>query len=181
MLKKNFLGVVYSINKFCHYITGYEFFVHTDHSAIIFLMNKPIRNGRVTRWLLLLQEFNITIIDRPSKENIVAYFLSRIQHEDGTKTIDNTFPDEHLFFVSVQTPWFADISNYLATGKIPNHLSPHEKHRIIVQSSNYSWVDNDLFHIGPDLIIRRYVWEDEMEDILHACHDGPCGGHFSDK
>ena len=20
-----------------------------------------------------------------------------------------------------------------------------------------------------------------MTDILHACHDGPCGGHFSDK
>ena len=20
-----------------------------------------------------------------------------------------------------------------------------------------------------------------MSDILHACHDGPCGGHFSDK
>ena len=20
-----------------------------------------------------------------------------------------------------------------------------------------------------------------MIDILHACHDGPCGGHFSDK
>ena len=89
-------------------------------------MNKPISYGRVTRWLLLLQEFNITVIDRPSKENIVAYFLSRIQHEDGTKPVENTFPNEHLFVVSVQTPWFADISNYLATGKIPTiclHIS----------------------------------------------------------
>ena len=86
-------------------------------------MNKPITNGRVIRWLLILQEFNITVIDRPSKENIVADFLSHIQHEDGTKPIDNTFPDEHLFFVSVHTPWFVDISNYLANGKIPNHLS----------------------------------------------------------
>ena len=117
-------------------------------------MNKPITNGRVTRWLLLLQEFNITIIDRPGKENIVAYFLSRIPHEDGTKPVDNTFPDEHLFDVFVQTPWFVDIANYLATGKIRNHLSPHEKCRIIVHSSNYSWVDNDLFCTGPDLIIR---------------------------
>ena len=92
-----------------------------------------------------------------------------------------TFPDEDLFVVSVQTPWFADTANYLETGKIPNHLSPHEKRRIIVQSSNYSWVDNALFHSGPDIIIRRCVREDEMTDILHACHDGPCGGHFYDK
>ena len=180
-IEKEFLVVVYSINKYHHYITGYEVFVHTDHSAITFLINKPITNGRVNRWLVLLQEFNITVIDQPSKENLVVDLLSHIQHEDGTKLVDDTFPDEHLFDESVQTPWFAYISNYLETRKIPNHLSPHEKHRIIVQSSNYAWVDNDLFLIGIDLIIRRCVWEDEMQDILHACHQGPCGGHFSDN
>ena len=74
--EKEILVVVYSINKFFHYITGYEVFVHTNHSAIIFLMNKPITNGKVTQWLLLLQDFNITVIDRPSKENLVADFLS---------------------------------------------------------------------------------------------------------
>ena len=148
--------VVYSINKFCHYITGYEVFVHTDHSAIIFLMNKPITNGIVTWWLLLLQEVNITVIDRPGKENLVANFLSRIQHDDDAKPVDHTFPNENLFAVCVQTPWFSYISNY-------------------------SWVGNDLFYTGPDLIIRRCVREDEMTDIFHACHDGPCGGHFFDK
>ena len=102
---------MYSINKFHDYITGYEFFVHTNHSAIRFLMNKPITNGRVTQWLLLLQEFNITVIDRHGKENLVADFLSCIQPEDGTKPVDDTFPNEHLFVVSVQTPWFTDISN----------------------------------------------------------------------
>src|SRR5277367_1484973 len=112
--EKEFLAVVYAINKFCHYITGYEFFVHTDHSAIRFLMNKPITNGRVTRWLLLLQEFNITVLDCPGRENMVADFLSRIQHNDSDSPVDDSFPDEHLFAVSVQTPWFADIANYLA-------------------------------------------------------------------
>ena len=132
------MAVVYSINKFHHYIIGYEVFVHTDHSAIIFLINKPITNGRVTWWLLRLQEFNITIINRPSKENLVAYFLYRIQHDSDTKPIDDTFPDKDLFDISVQTPWFADIANYLATGKVPHHLAQYKKRRIIVQSSNYS-------------------------------------------
>jgi hypothetical protein len=74
--KKELLAVVHSINKFRHYITGCEVFVHIDHSAIRFLMNKPITNGRVTRWLLLLQEFNITVLDRLGKDNVVADFLS---------------------------------------------------------------------------------------------------------
>ena len=73
------LVVVHAINKFRHYITVYETFVHTDHSAIRYLMNKPITNGRVTRWLSLLKEFNITVLDRPGKQNTVADFLSRIK------------------------------------------------------------------------------------------------------
>ena len=32
--EKEFLAVVHSINKFRYYVTGYEVFVHTDHSAI---------------------------------------------------------------------------------------------------------------------------------------------------
>ena len=113
-------------------MTSYKVFVHTDHSAIRFLMNKPITNGRVTHWLLLLQEFSITVIDRSGKENLVADFLSRRPHEDGTKPVEDTFPNEHLFVVSVQTYWFADIANYLEIGKIPNNLSPRENRHIIV-------------------------------------------------
>ena len=32
--EKEFLAVIFAINKFHHYITGYEVFVHTDHSTI---------------------------------------------------------------------------------------------------------------------------------------------------
>ena len=77
-----------------------------------------------------MQEFNITIFDRPGKENIIADFLSRIQHEDGTKPVDDTFPDEHLFVVSIQTPWFADIANYLPTGKYQT-ICPHMRSVIL--------------------------------------------------
>jgi len=54
--------------------------VHTDHFAIRYLMNKPFTSSRVTRWLLLLQEFNVTIIDRPGKSNVVADYLSRLKN-----------------------------------------------------------------------------------------------------
>ena len=52
--KKELLVVVHSLNKFRHYIIGYQTFVHTDHVAIRYLMNKPDVNARIIRWLLLL-------------------------------------------------------------------------------------------------------------------------------
>lgn len=55
IIAKEFLVVVHAINKFCHYITRYETFIHTYHYAITYLKKKQITNGRITRWLLLLQ------------------------------------------------------------------------------------------------------------------------------
>jgi hypothetical protein len=129
--EKEFLAVVHAINKFHHYITGYEVFVHTDHSPISFFTNKPITNGRVTRWLMLLQEFNITMLDRPRKDNVVADFISQIKNEDDDIPVDDSFPDEHIFSLSINTPWFADMEDYLETRKLPSHLSPHERWKII--------------------------------------------------
>jgi len=114
---------VHAIGKFRHYITRYETFIHTDHSSVTFLMNKPIINGRITRWLLLLQEFNITIIDRPRRDNLVADFLSCLNLTQGSMPmpVPYKFPDEALFSISSITPWFADITNYVS-GRLPQSL-----------------------------------------------------------
>ena len=62
----------------------------------------------------MLQEFNITIIDRLGKENQVAHdFLSRLQTEGEDVLIYDDFPDEHLLAISIRVPWFVDIANYL--------------------------------------------------------------------
>ena len=41
-------------------------------------MNKPDVNAHIIRWFILLQQLNLTIIDKPGKENVVANFLSRV-------------------------------------------------------------------------------------------------------
>ena len=65
IIEKELLAVVYALNKFWHYITSYEVFVYTDHTAIKYLMNKPSIFGRLARWILLMREFNVKIIDNP--------------------------------------------------------------------------------------------------------------------
>eukprot|EP00253_Pinus_taeda_P033395 PITA_33395 len=115
-----------------------------------------------------------------SKENVFVDFLSWIKTDDNTP-VDDSFPDEYLFAVSAHSPWYADIVNYLVAGKLPSHLSHREKRKIIQQSARYSWISGCPFHIGLDQEIRRCIREDEVYDILKACHDGPCGGHFADK
>lgn len=180
MTEKEFLAVIYAVNKFRHYITRYLVVLYTDHYDIKYLANKPVTNGRVTRWLILLQEFDITIKDRPGKENHVADFISRMPKPMDAAEVEDQFPDEHLFFVTVRTPWYADVANYLGVRKLPKHLTPNERKKIVQRSTKFSWIGGYLFHTGEDMHIRRCVREDEVFDILKACHDGPCGRHFAD-
>ncbi|XP_057853197.2 uncharacterized protein LOC131063406 [Cryptomeria japonica] len=178
--EKDFLAVVYAIYKFHHYITGYKVFVHIDHSAIRFLMNKPVVTGRVIRCWLLLQEFDVTILDKPGRENVVADFLSRLQLPDNEPTlVDDTFPDEHLFAISAESPWFADIANYLVTCKFPPHFSPRERRKLVGLSGQYTWINGLLFCTGIDNIMHKCVSEEDVFDILRACHIEPCGRHFA--
>jgi hypothetical protein len=111
-------------------------------------MNKPLTNGRVTRWLLLLQEFDITIVEKPLKDNVIADFLSRLTNNGDDSPVEDSFPNEHLFVVSTHSLWYANISNYLAARKLPHHLSPRERKNIIQQSAQYSWVGGCLFYTG---------------------------------
>ena len=65
------------------------------------------------------------------KENLIADFLSRMPNPVDAAAVEDQFPDEHLFVVAVQTPWYADVANYLEVGKLPKHLTPNERKQIV--------------------------------------------------
>ena len=88
----------------------------------------------------MLEEFNITILDKPRRENFIVDFLSRLTNDVDPTPLEDVFPNENLFSLSTNTPWFADTTNYLAIGNLPTHIALKERKRIIKQSVMYSWV-----------------------------------------
>ena len=81
----------------------------------IFWKNKDAK-PRLIRWVLLLQEFDLDIIDRKGAENPVADNLSRLENVlDDPLPIDDSFPDEQLNVISTSrsTPWYADYATYI--------------------------------------------------------------------
>ena len=59
----------------------------------------------------MLQEFEISIVDRSGKVNLVSNFLSRIINTNESSSVDDVFLDEHLFSISTNTPWLVDVTN----------------------------------------------------------------------
>ena len=78
-------------------------------------MAKKKAKLRLIRWVLLLQEFDLAIKDKKRSDNLIVDHLFRLEmivgKEKRTELAEN-FPDENLFLLSVQTPWYADIVNY---------------------------------------------------------------------
>jgi hypothetical protein len=87
---------------------------------------------------------------------------------------------EQLLEITPQRiPWYADIVNYLATGKVPSYWSKQAKDHFFKQIRSYFWEDPELFKYCADQIIRRCVPQGEIHSILTFCHTLACGGHFS--
>ena len=116
MTEKELLAVVFALDKFRPYILGSKVIVYTDHAALKFLLKKADSKPRLIRWMLLLQEFDIEILDRSGAHNLVADHLSRIENGEDNIPIKDDFPDEVLLTLTAvkvmfPEPWFADIVN----------------------------------------------------------------------
>eukprot|EP00253_Pinus_taeda_P005392 PITA_05392 len=110
------------------------------------------------------KQFDLTIINKPGKENVVADFLSRVNLPTGEEgMVDDQILDEYLFAILVLSPWFA------------------EQSKIVRKSAPFTWIGGNPFKLGPNQILRRCVSEEEVFNILLTYHDRPYGGHFSAK
>jgi len=139
-------------------------------------------NARLVRWILLLQEFDITIKDKKGTENVVADHLSRSTTDSRSDItpIDDYFPDESLFSVSTM-PWYANIVNFLVSKQLPAHWSTQDKRKFLNEVKNFYWDDPYLFKYCPDQIFRRCIPDNEVSSVIKFCHSEACGGHFSSR
>ena len=75
------------LKQFYPYIDGRHVDVFTAHSALTWLLKQKQKEGRIARWIISLQQYDMTISHRPGKKMGNADALSR-QHEHDTISIN---------------------------------------------------------------------------------------------
>ncbi|CAA7054482.1 unnamed protein product [Microthlaspi erraticum] len=98
--EKDLLIVVFAFEKFRSYLVGSKVVVRTDHAALRNIFAKKDTKPRLLRWILLLHEFDIEVVDKKGVENGVADHLSRMRVEDIVP-INDTMPEEQLMAIMV--------------------------------------------------------------------------------
>ncbi|GJY09934.1 reverse transcriptase domain-containing protein [Tanacetum coccineum] len=154
------IAVVAHLEKFRSYRTMNKSVVH-GHSELKYLFNKKDVKARLLRWVLLLQEFDFSVIDTKGAENYAADHLSRLENPYENvfdpKEITETFPLETLNMLTTHddqnTLLFADIANYHAGNFLVKAMTSQQK---------------------------KKFFKDIALEILKACHEGkPPRGHHS--
>jgi hypothetical protein len=101
--------MVYALQKFRHYLLGKHFKMFIDHLALKYLVNKPVLEGIICRWLLLFQSFYFQVIFKPGKLNAGPDHLSRVTNGEEYMNLEDKFPDTELFLVHIANEYFAYI------------------------------------------------------------------------
>jgi hypothetical protein len=87
--KREGLAMIYALQKFRYYLLGSHLNFFTDHYALKYLVNKPILEGIICRWLLLFQEFSFEVIVKPGRCNVGPYQLSKLELWESDGAVDD--------------------------------------------------------------------------------------------
>ena len=77
-IEREALAVVSAIKHFYPYLYGHKFSVVTDHNPLTTLKGLKDVGGRIARWILFLQQFDMEFCFKPGKYNTNADTMSRV-------------------------------------------------------------------------------------------------------
>jgi hypothetical protein len=113
-----------------------------------------------------LQEFNFLVNVQRGKRHANADFLSRISEEVNPESINDNFPNAHLFNVEIIPAEYADVIHHLNTSTFPQEYNDKQKERLAHKALPYTLIAQVLYKKEKDGILRRCVNPSEVELIL---------------
>jgi hypothetical protein len=177
------LAVIFFLKKFRHYLLGYKVKIVTDHKALTYLVNKPNPSGRLARWLLLMEEFDIDIVHRPGRRHDNVDGLIRAYEGVGDVSEDDDFLDVTIMSINAEEApeEYREIVQYLDGMRFPDGATKAVRTRIAHKSWNYSMIGGQLYFQGRDGVLRRTIGKRDTSRLLYEFHDEFCGGHFAGR
>ncbi|UYV84686.1 hypothetical protein LAZ67_X003094 [Cordylochernes scorpioides] len=162
------LAIIWAINKFRPYVFGQPFTIVTDHHSLCWLTNLKDPCGRLARWALRLQEFDVTVVYKSGRKHQDADCLSRSPLE-YSEDMEEDIPS----IVTLQN-FSEEQMNDQALSKIADQLQS-------TPNNTFVKIDNTLYRKNYDpmgkpwlLVVPRHL----RQELLKNFHDSPTAGHL---
>lgn len=175
------LAIVWACNKFRGYIEGGEIKLLTDHQPLKWLLTMKSPVGRLARWGLQIQHYNLKIDYVPGKTNAVADMLSR---PPCTENDHNNETCICAFYVDVPNKSSGEIreeqmkDDYVK--EIITSLEKNDENSLRWINRSYIMNDGILYCYGNDDSedAQLVVPSQERPKVLKTYHDETTAGHY---
>ena len=168
--EKELLALVWALQKYHGFLWGARIIHRTDHMALSFLQSCKLISKRLTRWIMAIQDYQITVEHCPGKENVIADAISR----QTTQTLgsDNTGDGNIIKLNHLAKRPGKSIRNHLTNlleeqkkdpklNPIRNDIANHPNHRLI----------HDLLYKKHQETWRIHLPITIVEELIANCHE----------
>jgi hypothetical protein len=170
------LAAVHAIQQFQHYVLFRKTTVIAIVNPFQYMLTRWVIGGKISRWIVILQEFDLDFVSAKSKKSLVfAELISELSVESGDVVPEESPIWGDMLLITSSDPWYGDILIYIKTLKCPTSASLDECRRICHQAKNYLILDDTFHRRGVDYILRRCLTHEEAVIVLNDCHTGACG------
>jgi hypothetical protein len=178
-IEKLVLAAVHIVQRFHHYVLFRNTTVIVVMNPFQYMLTRWVIGEKISRWIVILQEFYLDFISAKSKKSLVfTELISELRVESGDVLEESPIRGD-MFFITYSNPWYGDILIYLQNLKCPTTASRDERQCIHHQAKNYLIINDTLYRRGVDCILRRCLTHEKAVIVLNDFHTGACGGHFS--
>jgi transposase InsO family protein len=175
-IERELLAIVWAVQRWRSYLFGKRFTLFTDHAPLQFRRALVNPNSRLTRWALILTEYDFEITHVKGELNVVADALSRSEDAESPTEMD-------IFLIGKSAQDWAT-----AQREDPELFSIIQKIEQAPQSmARYKMEDNILWYQRSnreqrwDTLVVPKAWRslvlEEEHDHLRAGHRGAQGTH----
>lgn len=176
------LAVVWALEKYRPYIEGHSVILRSDHQPLRWLLTLKSPSGRLMRWALKLQAFDVQYEYTPGKVNVIADALSRptcnevSQESCGVCSVIIDTPRKSA--ATLRSAQLDDPEVCKIIKDLENTLDPMSSLRWLERG--YLMDQGVLYRHSPDseseepqLVIPASM----LQDVMAEFHNAPTAGH----
>ena len=108
------LATVIAVQKFHHYILLCTTTVLADQNPMYYILTHQVLGGKYSRWIIILQEFDLEFAKATSKKSLVfSELICDLPCATTESEPSDSFLDEFMFLISTTDPWYGYLLIYL--------------------------------------------------------------------
>lgn len=177
-------AICYALQSWRSLLLGRHIDVYTDHRALESIKNTPRINTRLTKFQLIMSDFDVTIHYTPGKKHLMPDALSRNPIGDY---LDKNYEDRVLFtaMISLTEIKDAQLTDPFCSSMIKIIKSQDATDKKLYRQSRRFLIDDDVLYykaMDNNRRLKKLVIPTDLQnEILRLYHDSPSTGHLGFK